>query len=143
VASTYPNPQNLLRPGMFSRVRAELGIKKGAPVVPQRAISEVQGRYLVAVVGPDNKVAIKPVKVGQVFGQLWVIDEGLQAGEKVVAEGTQKVREGMVVNPKPFVAEAQTETGAAQKPGAKPEAKSEAKPQTKPEAKPQPKPEKR
>jgi len=131
VAATFPNPRNLLRPGMFSRVRAEMGIRKAAPVIPQRAVSEVQGRYLVAVVSPENKVAIKPVKVGQWFGQLWVIDEGLKVGEKVVAEGTQKVRDGMVVSPKPFVAGAQAEPGAAQKPEAKPEFK------------PQPKPEKR
>jgi len=131
VGATFPNPRNLLRPGMFSRVRAEMGIRKAAPVIPQRAVSEVQGRYLVAVVSPENKVAIKPVKVGQWFGQLWVIDEGLKVGEKVVAEGTQKVRDGMVVSPKPFVAGAQAEPGAAQKPEAKPEFK------------PQPKPEKR
>ncbi len=135
VATIFSNPQNLLRPGMFSRIRAEMGIKKAAPVIPQRAVSEVQGRYLVAVVTSENKVAIKPVKVGQRFGQLWVIDEGLNAGEKVVAEGTQKVRDGMVVNPKPFVEEAQTKPGSAEKSGAKPEAK--------PESKPQPKPEKR
>ncbi len=129
VAATFPNPQNLLRPGMFSRVRAEIGIRKAAPVIPQRAVSEIQGRYLVAVVSPENKVAIKPVKVGQWFGQLWVIDEGLKAGEKVVAEGTQKVRDGMVVSPKPFVAGAQAEPGAAQKPEAKPESKPEPKPE--------------
>jgi membrane fusion protein (multidrug efflux system) len=147
VATIFPNPQNILRPGMFSRVRAEMGIRKGALVIPQRAVSEVQGKYLVAVVSTENKVAIKPVKVGQWFGQLWVIDEGLQAGEKVVAEGIQKVRDGMVVSPKPFSGEAQAEPGAAQKPEAKPEAKPEpktdTKPQTKPEAKPQQKPEKR
>ena len=133
VGTTFPNPRNLLRPGMFSRVRAEMGIRKAAPVIPQRAVSEVQGRYLVAVVTPENKVAIKPVKVGQRFGQLWVIDEGLNAGEKVVAEGTQKVREGMTVNPKPFVEEAQAKPGSAEKSGAKPEAKPETKPQAKPE----------
>jgi membrane fusion protein (multidrug efflux system) len=88
---------------------------------------------MVAVVNPENKVSIKAVKVGQRFGQLWVIDEGLQAGEKVVAEGTQKVREGMVVSPKPFTGEAQAEPGAVQKPETKPEAKPEAKPQSKPE----------
>ncbi len=123
VAAIFPNPKSLLRPGMFTRVRAEMGIKKAALVIPQVAVSEVQGRYLVAVVGPENKVAIKPVKVGQWFGPLWVIDEGLQAGEKVVAEGIQKVREGMVVSSKPFSAEVQAESGAAQKPEAKPEAK--------------------
>ncbi len=143
VATTFPNPERLLRPGMFSRVRAEMGIKKGALLIPQVAVSEVQGKYFVAIVSPENKVAIKPVKVGQWFGQLWVIDEGLRAGEKVVAEGTQKVREGMVVSPKPFGPKAQAEAGAPQKPEAKPEAKSETKSQGKSEAKPQPKPEKR
>jgi membrane fusion protein (multidrug efflux system) len=129
VATTFPNPRNLLRPGMFSRIRAEMGIKKGARVIPQRAVTEVQGRYMVAVVNPENKVSIKSVKAGQRFGQLWVIDEGLQAGEKVVAEGTQKVREDMVVSPKPFSGEAQAEPGVAQKPEAKPEAKPQSKPE--------------
>jgi multidrug efflux pump subunit AcrA (membrane-fusion protein) len=98
-------------------------------VIPQRAVTG--SRYLVAVVGPENKVSIKSVKVGDRFGQLWVINEGLQAGEKIVAEGTQKVRDGMVVNPKPFVAGAQAEPGAAQKPEAKPEAKTQSKPEKK------------
>jgi membrane fusion protein (multidrug efflux system) len=129
VAAIFSNPQNLLRPGMFSRVRAEMGIRKAAMVIPQRAVSEVQGRYLVAVVSPENKVAIKPVKVGERVGQLWVIDEGLKAGEKVVAEGTQKVREGIVVSPKPFAEKVQAEPAAAEKP----EVKTEAKPQPKPE----------
>ncbi len=135
VATTFPNPERLLRPGMFSRVRAEMGIKKGALLIPQVAVSEVQGKYFVAIVSPENKVSIKPVKVGQWFGQLWVIDEGLQAGEKVVAEGTQKVREGMVVSPKPFRAEAQAEPGASQKPEATPGAKSQVKPEPKPQSK--------
>lgn len=123
VAALFPNTGNVLRPGQFARVRAEMEVKKGALVVPQRAVTEIQGRYLVGMVGPENKVAIKQVKVGERFGQLWVIEEGLQSGEKVVAEGTQKVREGMVVSPKPFGVEAQAESGAAQQPGAKPEAK--------------------
>ena len=147
VATTFPNSQNLLRPGMFSRVRAELGIKKAALVIPQRAVTEVQGRYMVAVVSPENKVSIKAVTVGVRFGQLWVIDEGLKPGEKVVAEGTQKVREGMVVSPKPFTGEAKAEPGEAQKTEMKPEAKPQSgaaqKPEAKPEAKPQSKPEKR
>ena len=129
VAAIFPNPQNLLRPGMFSRVRAEMGIRKAALLVPQGAVTEVQGRYLVAVVSPENKVAIKPVKVGKWFGQFWVIEEGLQAGEKVVAEGTQKVREGMAVNTKPFSGEIQAESAADQKPEVKPEVKPESKPE--------------
>jgi membrane fusion protein (multidrug efflux system) len=123
VATLFPNPQNILRPGQFSRVRAQMGIKKGALAIPQRAVAEVQGKYLVAVVSPENKVAIRPVKVGAWFGQLWVIEEGLKAGEKVVAEGTQKVRDGMAVSPKPFVAGDQAAPGEAQKPEGKPEAK--------------------
>jgi len=116
VAATFPNPQNLLRPGMFSRVRAQLGVKKAAVVIPQQAVTEVQGKYLVAVVSTDNKTAIKQVKVGERFGPLWVIEEGLAPGEKVVAEGTQKVREGMVVSPKPFEPQAEAKPEAEKKP---------------------------
>jgi membrane fusion protein, multidrug efflux system len=129
VATIFPNPNNMLRPGQFARIRAEIEVKKGALVIPQRAVTELQGKFLVAVVGPENKVSIKPVKPGARFGQLWVIDQGLQAGEKVVAEGTQKVREGMVVSPKPFGAEAPAGPAAAPTPGGK----SEVKPQSKPE----------
>jgi membrane fusion protein (multidrug efflux system) len=127
VAALFPNPQNLLRPGMFSRVRAQLGIKKAALVIPQQAVTEVQGKYLVAVVGPDNKVSIKQVKVGQWFGQLWVIEEGLAPGEKVVAEGTQKVRDGMVVSPKPFEPQAEAKPEAEKKPESEPAAQSKSK----------------
>jgi membrane fusion protein (multidrug efflux system) len=132
VAATFPNPQGILRPGQFARIRAQMALKQGAMTIPQRAVSEVQGKYLVAVVSPENKVAIKQVKLGNQFGQLSVIEEGLAPGEKVVAEGIQKVRDGMVVNPKPFTGETKAEPGAAQKPEAKPEAKPETKPQPKP-----------
>jgi membrane fusion protein (multidrug efflux system) len=127
VASIFPNPNNMLRPGQFARIRAEIEVKKGALVIPQRAVTELQGKYLVAVVGPENKVSIKQVKAGARAGQLWVIEQGLQAGEKVVAEGTQKVREGMVVNPKPFGTQAPAEASGAQKPEGKPQSKPEAK----------------
>jgi membrane fusion protein (multidrug efflux system) len=128
VATIFPNPQSILRPGQFGRVRAEMGIKKGALVIPQRAVAEVQGKYLVAVVNPGNKVAIKPVKVGGWFGQLWVIDEGLKPGEKVVAEGIQKVRDGMTVSPKPFGAGGQEPPPGEQKLGKEPEAQPQPKP---------------
>ena len=127
VAATFPNPQNLLRPGMFSRVRAQLGVKKAAVVIPQQAVTEVQGKYLVAVVSTDNKTAIKQVKVGERFGPLWVIEEGLAPGEKVVAEGTQKVREGTVVNPKPFEPQAEAKPEAEKKPESEPTAQSKPK----------------
>jgi len=120
VASIFQNPNNALRPGQFARIRAEIEVKKGALVIPQRAVTELQGKYLVAVVGPQNKVSIKPVKAGARFGQLWVIEEGLKAGDKIVAEGTQKVRDGMLVNPKPFGANAPVEPATAKTSGVKP-----------------------
>jgi len=128
VATLFPNPQKILRPGQFGRVRAEMGIQTGALAVPQRAVTEVQGKYLVAVVGPENKVSIRQVKAGERFGQLWVIEEGLKAGEKVVAEGTQKVRDGMAVSPKPFGAEDVAAPAGGQKPEEKPEGKPQPKP---------------
>jgi membrane fusion protein (multidrug efflux system) len=127
VASIFPNPNNMLRPGQFARIRAEIEVKKGALVIPQRAVTELQGRFLVAVVSPENKVSIKPVKTGARFGQLWVIEQGLQAGEKVVAEGTQKVREGIVVSPKPFSAEAPAGSAVSPTPGGKQETKTQSK----------------
>jgi membrane fusion protein (multidrug efflux system) len=102
VAAAFPNPGNILRPGQFGRVRATLAVKEGALVVPQRAVTELQGSYQVAVVGNDNKVAIRAVKVGARVGSLWVIENGVAAGDKVVAEGIQKVRDGLSVNPVPF-----------------------------------------
>ncbi len=125
VAALFPNPQNLLRPGQYGRVRATMAMEKGALLVPQRAVTEVQGRYLVAVVGADNKVDIRPVTVGERIGSDWIISKGLQAGEQVIAEGTQKVRAGMTVGPKPFVFEAPaagTPAAATEKPGDKPAA---------------------
>jgi len=96
VAVLFPNPGNLLRPGQFARVRAQRSVQTGALLVPQRAVMEVQGSYQVAVVGQDQKVDIRPVKVSQQVGALWVID-GVRPGERVVVEGVQKVRPGMVV----------------------------------------------
>jgi multidrug efflux pump subunit AcrA (membrane-fusion protein) len=91
-------------------LRAVTSRHQGALLVPQRAVTELQGRYQVAVVDRDNTIAIRTVKVGERIGTLWIIDEGLQPGERVVAEGVQKVRPGMVVHPRPFVAET-TKTG--------------------------------
>jgi len=101
IVGLFPNPRNLLRPGQYAKVRATLEIKKGALLVPQRAVQELQGAYQVALVGADNKVTMRTVKAGARIGDLWVIDEGLKPGERIVVEGLQKVREGAVVNPKP------------------------------------------
>ena len=109
VAALFPNPGNLLRPGQFARVRAQREIKHGALLVPQRAVTELQGSYQVAVVGADSKVDIRPVKATVRVGTLWVIEEGLQLGEHVVVEGVQKVRPGMVVAAKPYTAPSPTE----------------------------------
>jgi membrane fusion protein (multidrug efflux system) len=99
LAGVFPNPRNVLRPGQFGRIRAVTSTKDNALMVPQRAVSELQGSYQVAVVGDDNKVSLRPVKVGDKVDQNWIINDGLKAGERVVVEGTQKVRPGMVVNP--------------------------------------------
>ena len=119
VAALFANPDNLLRPGQYGRVRATMSVEKGALLVPQRAVTEVQGKYLVAVVGADNKVDIRPVTVGERVGTEWVISKGLQPGEQVIAEGTQKARPGATVVPKPFAAGAPTEKAAAPMPAAK------------------------
>ncbi len=103
IAGVFPNPGNILRPGGYGKVRAVVRIQQGALLVPQRAVSELQGSYQVAIVGDDNKVNIRPVKVGDRIGNQWVIAEGLKPGERVVAEGVQKVRPGLQVNPRPFV----------------------------------------
>jgi membrane fusion protein (multidrug efflux system) len=99
LAGLFQNPDNVLRPGQFGRVRFVSYVKPGALLVPQRSIVELQGSYLVAVVGNDNKVSLKPVKVGERVGALWIVDEGLKPGERVVVEGVQKARDGMTVNP--------------------------------------------
>ncbi len=102
VAILFPNTENTLRPGQYARVRALMKIEKGALLVPQRAVGELQGSYQVAVVEADNTVRIRGVTVGERIQNLWVIREGLKAGERVVAEGTQKVGNGVQVTPKPF-----------------------------------------
>ena len=97
----FPNPGNVLRPGQYAKVRAVTRIKTAALLVPQRAVSELQGSYQVAVVGPDNKIDIRTVKVGERIGPMLIVEEGLKPGEMVVT-GMQKVRPGAAVNPKPF-----------------------------------------
>jgi membrane fusion protein (multidrug efflux system) len=104
VAALFPNPNNFLRPGQFARVRAVTKTKEKALLVPQRAVMEMQGSYQVAVVTPENKVEIRPVKVGERIGTLWIIDQGLNQGERVVVEGLQKVKAGMTVKPEPLQA---------------------------------------
>jgi len=93
----FPNPDNVLRPGQFGRVRVLLGEQADVLVVPASAVQEIQGTYSVFVVGPDHKAVFRPIKPGLRFGHLWSVEEGLQVGEMVVTEGLQKVKDGMVV----------------------------------------------
>ncbi len=102
MAGLFPNPGNVLRPGQFGRVRAVTATKSDALLVPQRAVSELQGSYQVAVVGADNKIEMRTVKVGERSGTQWIIEDGLKTGETVVVEGTQKIKPGAVVSPKPY-----------------------------------------
>jgi RND family efflux transporter MFP subunit len=104
IAGLFPNPGNILRPGGYGKVRAAIRIQQDALLVPQRAVSELQGGYQVAVVDGENKVSIRTVTVGDRVGNQWIIADGLKRGERVVAEGIQKVRPGAQVNPKPFAA---------------------------------------
>jgi len=110
VEALFPNPGNSLRPGEFARVRIKLDLKRDALLVPQRAVSELQGNFQVAVVEPDNKIHIQPVKVGERTGNLWAIEEGLHPGDRVVVEGTQKVREGVTVVTTNFVGDGMAQT---------------------------------
>jgi membrane fusion protein (multidrug efflux system) len=102
VAATFPNPDHLLRPGQYARVRAVVGVARNALEVPQRAVTELQGGYQLAIVGRDNVAHLRPVKVGARVGSRWIIAEGLKPDEQVVIEGLQKVREGTAVHAKPF-----------------------------------------
>jgi membrane fusion protein, multidrug efflux system len=102
VRAEFPNPGNVLRPGQYARIRAVTQVRKGALLVPQQAVSELQGVYQVGVVGADNNVTIKTVKLGPQIGDEWVVESGLQAGASVVVEGLQRVKNGMTVAPTPF-----------------------------------------
>jgi RND family efflux transporter MFP subunit len=102
IAGAFANPGNILRPGQYGKIRAATQMRKGALLVPQRAVTELQGSYQVAVVGLDNKVTIRSVDVGERVDTMWIIDKGLNPGDRVVAEGTLKVRDGVVVSPVPF-----------------------------------------
>jgi len=108
IAGLFPNPGNILRPGGYGRVRTAVRVQKDALLVPQRAVSELQGGYQVAVVDGENKVSIRTVKVGDRVGTQWIIADGLKPGDRVVAEGVQKVRPGVQVNPKPYVPDSAT-----------------------------------
>jgi len=107
LAGVFPNPDNVLRPGQYGRVRFVSYTRPNALLVPQKAITELQGAHQVAVVGSDNKVSVRTVNVGERFGPMWIVEDGLKPGEKVVVEGVQKVREGVTVKIVPAAAAAE------------------------------------
>jgi membrane fusion protein, multidrug efflux system len=102
LAGLFPNPGNILRPGGYGKVRTAVRIQKDALLIPQRAVTELQGGYQVAVVDAENKVSVRTVKAGDRVGSQWIITDGLKQGERVVVEGAQRLRPGMQVNPKPY-----------------------------------------
>jgi RND family efflux transporter MFP subunit len=102
IAGAFANPGNILRPGQYAKVRAVTEVLKGALLIPQRAVSQLQGSAQVAVVGADNKITIRAVQTGELVDSMWVITSGLTAGDRVVVEGAQKVKEGSAVSPSLF-----------------------------------------
>ena len=112
VRAAFPNPGKLLRPGMFARIKVDLGVRPNSILVPERAVAELQGKNFAWVIGADNKSAQRSVKVGDQIGESLLILEGLKAGERIVVEGLQKVREGALVQPK--TAAQMAEAAAAQ-----------------------------
>ena len=102
VRGEFSNPGNVMRPGQYARIRAVTELRKSAVLIPQQAVSELQGVYQVGVVSADNKVTIKTVKLGPQSGDMWVVESGLQAGDNVVIDGLQRIKTGMTVAPTPF-----------------------------------------
>jgi membrane fusion protein (multidrug efflux system) len=113
VEALFPNPGNSLRPGEFARVRIKIDTKHDSLLVPQRAVSELQGSFQVAVVEANNKVHLQPVRIGERSGNLWIIEEGLRPGQRVVVEGLQKVREGVTVTTTNYVPEQPVQTASS------------------------------
>jgi len=107
LVAAFPNPGNILRPGQYGRVRIQTSFKKGALLVPQSAVKELQGSYQIALVGADNKAIIRSVKAGEKVGTMWVIDDGLRPDDQVVVEGVEKVKDGTPVVPRPRTIQAE------------------------------------
>ncbi|HEY3915772.1 MAG TPA: efflux RND transporter periplasmic adaptor subunit [Verrucomicrobiae bacterium] len=102
VAALFDNPDSILRPGQYAQIQAQTEIRRGALAVPQRAVTELQGSYQIATLDSTNAVHIGSVKVGQQVGTKWIINSGLKPGDRVVVEGTQKIKDGQVVDPQPY-----------------------------------------
>ncbi len=102
MAALFPNPDFVLRPGQYALIRAKIETRHGAILVPQRAVAQLQGSYQVTIIDDQNKARLRAVQVGRQIGNEWLINQGLAANDRVIIEGTQKVKEGTVVNPQPY-----------------------------------------
>jgi membrane fusion protein (multidrug efflux system) len=126
IRGEFPNPDQRLRPGMFGRMKADLGVRPDSLLVPQKAVTELQGKSFVWIVGPDNRASQRPVTVGLQVGEGLLIQEGLKPGERLVVEGIQKLRDGVEVKPltteqaAALARQAEEATPATQKDTAKP-----------------------
>ncbi|MGZ5567268.1 MAG: efflux RND transporter periplasmic adaptor subunit, partial [Limisphaerales bacterium] len=114
ICGIFPNPNLLLRPGQYARIRAQTLIRTNVFVIPQRAITEMQGTIQVSVVGNDNKSHIKAVTTGEQIGSDVVVEKGLDPGERLIVEGVDKAKEGTVVNPQPYAPNDNTNNPVAQ-----------------------------
>ncbi|UCC57280.1 MAG: efflux transporter periplasmic adaptor subunit, partial [Gammaproteobacteria bacterium] len=113
----FPNPGNIVLAGQFARVRGVVETRRDALLVPQRAVSELQGNYRVFVITPDNTVALRDVEPGPRIDNLWLIDKGLNPGERVAVEGILRLKDGMTVNPVTPEAAAPESKAAAEEAG--------------------------
>jgi membrane fusion protein (multidrug efflux system) len=102
IQTTFPNPQHTVLPGQFGRVRIRVNDRQNVILVPQKAVQELQGLQSVLAVGDDNKVLARSIVTSDRVGERWIVEQGLKPGDRVIVEGVQKARPGMVVNPKPY-----------------------------------------
>jgi membrane fusion protein (multidrug efflux system) len=109
IEASFPNPEKLLRPGQYGKVRAVYDTVQGALLVPQRAVQELQGRFFLWVIGDDQAAKNVPVTPGARYQDQWIITEGIQAGQRVVVEGIQRVRPGMTVSASPYAPPAEAD----------------------------------
>jgi membrane fusion protein (multidrug efflux system) len=115
--ASFPNPDRIVRPGQYAKVRAPVEVKPGAILVPQRAVQEIQGIYSVAVLKADDTVDLRNVRAGERVGSLWVIDSGLKPGDRIVVEGMQKVRQGAKVTAEQVTIDEGAAAGSSSAPG--------------------------
>lgn len=134
LAAIFPNPRRILRPGQFGLIRTIVRTQKDVLLVPQRAVIEVQGLHQIMVLDKENKVGVRPIKTGERIGSDWIVLSGIEPGDTVLVEGQQKIRPGMVANPKPYVPSAQEKAASAEGASDKAAAPRAATPETKPAA---------